>query len=144
MCETSAFVDLQTIAFVGGENRHSSACVLSLPEGCTRIYIGNERLDLVGKLVDGGLDQIISLDKEVSTDLQLRPDIMEWIGKPGILFTRRGEVFYNNGWLGSKEFVHPIPAGKRRLLRWLGLLPSTLRRNHPDFFVSLKQYIPLN
>lgn len=133
-----------TIAFVGGENHRSVVCILPFPRGCTHIHIEDQRLTFAGRWFKGGFDQADTIDQEISTDFHLRPEIMEIIGRPGILITGEGEVFYNYNWLNSVDFSPPLTIGRRRLLRWFTCLPGNLRREHRQFFTGIERTLSLN
>lgn len=122
---------ISTFAYIGGESCRRVACLLSLPEGCNCIYIEGQTLVLVNRQSGWGLDWVNIVEQGlVNANLHFRPEVMARVGKPGILITMAGQIFYNEDWLGSEEFMQLIPNGRRRLLRWLACLPGNLSRGY--------------
>lgn len=135
-----------TIAFIGGEKRHSAARILPLPLGCTEIQVGDERLVLTGRRREHGFS-LVEAGKEgksKSAGLYLPDWFLEKVGRPGVLITREGDTFYNQDWLASYKYAGFIPADKRELLRWFGHFPTQMEIKHPHFFASRRKLASLN
>lgn len=133
-----------TIAYIGGERRYPVGCALPLPDSCTSIQIGKERLLLAGRRFKDGFGPVTVEREAVNTKLRLLDRLLKETGRLGVIVTAEGKAYYNLGWLGQYKSHYLIPKQMRGLLRWFYHFPIEVFVEHPKFFADSQKPISLN